>query len=157
METERQNICLAKNVGTYLKHKLRSTQMTHAQFAERMGVEERTVIRWVSGDIHKIEIIEDIACMFQDDITSVVTFEEDDDVFDCLLTYVKPGSGVPPEHVFRNNVCGIFLKLYKRVNRSIKKFTQYYEIIYAGYGKSIYPFVNNLRGNISAGGNISYA
>ncbi len=81
METERQNICLAKNVGTYLKHKLRSTQMTQAQFAERMGVEERTVRRWVSGDIHKIEIIEDIACMFQDDITSVVTFEEDDDVF----------------------------------------------------------------------------
>ena len=80
METERQNICLAKNVGTYLKHKLRSTQMTQAQFAERMGVEERTVRRWVSGDIHKIEIIEDIACMFQDDITSVVTYESDDAV-----------------------------------------------------------------------------
>ena len=48
-------------VGAYLKQALRSRGITQEDFAEYVGVSDRTMRRWVSGDIHSLDSVSEIA------------------------------------------------------------------------------------------------
>lgn len=90
MVNEKHYVSLSENASAYLRHRLKSLHMTQSEFAEYMGVEDRTVRRWISGDIHKLETVEDIAAAFHDEAINVVTFEGGDDVF---LFFEGPSRG----------------------------------------------------------------
>ena len=52
-------------VGRNLKHALQAKGITQEQFAEQIGVSDRTVRRWVGGDIHSLETVGEIAIALQ--------------------------------------------------------------------------------------------
>jgi len=56
---------LADQVGRYLKCELRRRGITQEEFGEQIGVSDRTIRRWVSGDIHSLESVGEIAQALQ--------------------------------------------------------------------------------------------
>ena len=45
MVNEKHYVSLSENASAYLRHRLKSLHMTQSEFAEYMGVEDRTVRR----------------------------------------------------------------------------------------------------------------
>ena len=52
-------------VGRNLKRALQAKGITQERFAEQIGVSDRTVRRWVGGDIHSLETVGEIANALQ--------------------------------------------------------------------------------------------
>lgn len=52
-------------VGRNLKRQLQVKGITQERFAEQIGVSDRTVRRWVGGDIHSLETVGEIANALQ--------------------------------------------------------------------------------------------
>jgi len=52
---------LSLQVRRYLKRELRHRGITQEAFAEQIGVSDCTVRRWISGDIHSLEAVAEIA------------------------------------------------------------------------------------------------
>ncbi len=52
-------------VGRNLKRQLQARGITQERFAEQIGVSDRTVRRWVGGDIHSLETVGEIANALQ--------------------------------------------------------------------------------------------
>ena len=66
---------LSVHVGRYLKRELRRRGITQEEFAERIGVSDRTVRRWTSGDIHSLETVAEIASALR--VNAKDIFKED--------------------------------------------------------------------------------
>ena len=66
---------LSAQVGRYLKQTLIARGITQEQFAELAHVSDRTVRRWVSGEIHSLDALSDIANALQIEVRDI--FAED--------------------------------------------------------------------------------
>ena len=66
---------LPTQVGRYLKQTLIARGITQEQFAELAHVSDRTVRRWVSGEIHSLDALSDIANALQVEVRDI--FAED--------------------------------------------------------------------------------
>ena len=69
---------LARGVSGYLKRELKKRKMTQEKFAEKVGVSDRTVRRWVSGGIYSLDVICVIALCFHVSVGDI--FREAEDV-----------------------------------------------------------------------------
>ena len=61
--------------GRFLKQTLIARGITQEQFAEMTHVSDRTVRRWVSGEIHSLDALSDIANALQVEVRDI--FAED--------------------------------------------------------------------------------
>ncbi len=61
--------------GRFLKQELIARGITQEQFAEMAHVSDRTVRRWVSGEIHSLDALSDIANALQVEVRDI--FAED--------------------------------------------------------------------------------
>ena len=77
---------LPNRVGRYLKHELWVRGITQEEFADQIHVSDRTVRRWVSGDIHSLDSVQLIANALQ--INAGDIFSEDVP-FPFALVYYK--------------------------------------------------------------------
>lgn len=73
---------LPAQVGRYLKQTLIARGITQEQFAELAHVSDRTVRRWVSGEIHSLDALSDIANALQIEVRDIFA----EDVPACFLT-----------------------------------------------------------------------
>jgi len=64
---------LPTQVGRYLKQTLIARGITQEQFAELAHVSDRTVRRWVSGEIHSLDALSDIANVLQVEVRDIFT------------------------------------------------------------------------------------
>ena len=64
---------LPTQVGRYLKQTLIARGITQEQFAELAHVSDRTVRRWVSGEIHSLDALSDIANALQVEVRDIFT------------------------------------------------------------------------------------
>lgn len=74
---EKKRSLLAEKIANYLDEELKKRGMTQAEFAERIGCSDRQVRRWLKGDIHRIETIEEIAKVLHVEIGQIVSFGND--------------------------------------------------------------------------------
>lgn len=73
-------------VGGYLKRQLRSRHMTQECFAEKIGVDVRTVRRWIKDGVHSLDAVVDLACFFGVGVGDVLSEEED--IPSLLYSYI---------------------------------------------------------------------
>lgn len=66
---------LPAQAGRFLKQALIARGITQEQFAELAHVSDRTVRRWVSGEIHSLDALSDIANALQVEVRDI--FAED--------------------------------------------------------------------------------
>ena len=64
-------------VGSFLKRELRKRGITQEDFAEYIGVSDRTVRRWVSGDIHSLDVVGEIARALRVSVGDIFSDGED--------------------------------------------------------------------------------
>lgn len=66
-----------KEIGRWLAVQLKKRNMTQEEFAFRMGVDERTVRRWINEGVGRINVLEDIASFFQMEVGISISEEKD--------------------------------------------------------------------------------
>lgn len=66
---------LPARAGRFLKQTLIARGITQEQFAEMAHVSDRTVRRWVNGEIHSLDALSDIANALQVEVRDI--FAED--------------------------------------------------------------------------------
>ena len=64
-----------QKIGNFLKTLRKEKGITQEQFAEMAHVSDRTVRRWVSGEIHSLDALSDIANALQVEVRDI--FAED--------------------------------------------------------------------------------
>jgi len=69
---------LSERVGLYLKNKL-SNKGIREDFLCELGIDERTLRRWIQNGVSKLYVIEDIAFFFGESVRDIL-FGEDNDV-----------------------------------------------------------------------------
>jgi len=106
---------VSQYVGNFLRMELLRRGMTQEAFAEEVGVADRTVRRWVSGEIHSLEGVQEIAWALNISIRDI--FSEWDDVpshFYQVFVPLKRTKSVLSKqsvqeylymYIFRNTMC----------------------------------------------------
>lgn len=72
-----KEVTISQYVGGYLKRELRIRNTTQEQFAEQFGVDPRTVRRWISGGVHSLDVVAEIAEYLGVSVRDIFSDEED--------------------------------------------------------------------------------
>lgn len=104
-------VSVPQSVGGYLKRELKKRNVTQEEFSYEFGVDVRTVRRWVSGGIHSLDVVVEIARYFG---VSVVDVLSDEDGVPFYLR--KKNKEIPLGHLlsFRNLFCCVIILLSNR-------------------------------------------
>lgn len=73
-----KGVSAAQYVGGYLKSELKKRKWSQAYFAEMVGVEDRTVRRWIHDGVHSLDVTFEIAGHLGVSIRDI--FSDGDDV-----------------------------------------------------------------------------
>lgn len=96
-------ITISQHVGGYLKRQLRERNTTQEEFASQIGVDPRTVRRWVSDGIHSLDVLVEIADFLGVNVRDIFL---DEDGVPFLFKYVggneHPGVRARPPYSFFN-------------------------------------------------------
>lgn len=69
-------VSVPQSVGGYLKRELKKRNVTQEEFSYEFGVDVRTVRRWVSGGIHSLDVVVEIARYFGVSVVDVLSDED---------------------------------------------------------------------------------
>ena len=62
--------------GRFLKRELKKRGITQSVLAEEFGIDDRTVRRWVNGEVHSLDVVVDIAMYFEVSVGDVLSDED---------------------------------------------------------------------------------